>query len=41
VKLTDLTLGDLISMSKTEDEESAMAEQLIEPNNVTPFVRRG
>jgi hypothetical protein len=40
VKLTDLTLGDLLAMNNAPAEEPATAEKLVEPSNVTPFVRR-
>lgn len=39
IKLTDLTLGDLMSMNNAPAEEPATAEKLIEPSNITPFVR--
>ena len=39
IKLTDLTLGDLVAMNNAPAEEPATAEKLVEPSNVTPFVR--
>lgn len=41
VKLTNLTLGDLVAMSKTDQEEPATADALVSGDNVTPFKRRG
>jgi hypothetical protein len=40
IKLTDLTLGDLIAMNNASAEKAATADNLIEQNNVTPFVRK-
>jgi|HubBroStandDraft_6_1064221.scaffolds.fasta_scaffold1170138_1 hypothetical protein len=39
IKLTDLTLGDLVAMNNASADEPATAERLVEPSNVTPFVR--
>jgi hypothetical protein len=40
VKLTDLTLGDLIEMNAAEAEGSATAEKLASADNVTRLKRR-
>jgi hypothetical protein len=43
VKLTDLTLGDLVAMSSASpDDQPETAEKLVEPtaSNVRPFLRR-
>ena len=39
IKLTDVTLGDLVAMNSAPAEEPPTAEKLVEPSNVTPFVR--
>ena len=40
VKLTDVTLGDLMAMNSSPSEEPATAEKLVESTNVKPFLRR-
>jgi hypothetical protein len=41
VKLTDLTVGDLVEMnSAAPADKPATAEKLIEHSNVKPFIRR-
>lgn len=39
IKLTELTLGDLVAMNIASAEDPPTAEKLVEPSNVTPFVR--
>jgi hypothetical protein len=40
IKLTDLTLGDLLKLHQAENEEPPTAEKVVSSSNVTPFTRR-